>query len=508
MRKFLFTLALVVGSYSVQAQQLPLVSNYLNTAHLFNPAFSGLDGKTEITVLNRRQWTDIQGAPETQFMAFNGNREDLKFGYSGYAFNDVTDIVSRAGFYGSYAWHVKFTDQNSLSLGLGAGYVNNTINVGGIRVQDDLDPVLFSALNRGKFDLNFGFNLKFCDFSFGAAVPNILAPKVDFSDNYVISPFQYQYMRHYVVNTQYDVNLQKGLMTLSPFVTVRANEVTIPQVDAGLMFNHKEYFFIGAAYRSSYAVTANTGVHLTENITMGYAYDFSLNTYGFALGNSHEFMLRYSFGESKKDKRLENELKKLKDRQRRQSGDLEDLLNDRLDEFKDEVSAQQKELFDAEKENLKGELSEAASQAASEAASNAVNANGGMNSGSVGGNGGRNNGSSNQDTYPATTYPQTPQGGSVKSNIKGYDPNQYAGNVQAGSHGYYVTAGVFGSVTNASKLQARLRKQGVSSDVFQDPGNSMYYVFLLKFNNYEAAKQAQGSGFNGQYGGKLWIKAL
>lgn len=500
MKKIVFTLALVVTGWTAQAQQLPLVSNYLNTAHLFNPAFSGLDGKTEITVLNRRQWTDVQGAPETQFMAFNGNREDLKFGYSGYAFNDVTDIVSRAGFYGSYAWHVKFTDQNSLSLGMGAGYVNNTINVGGIRVQDDLDPVLFSALNRGKFDLNFGFNLNFGDFSFGAAVPNVLAPKVDFSDNYVISPHQYQYMRHYVVNTQYDVNLQKGLMTLSPFVIVRANEVTNPQVDAGLMFNHKEYFFIGAAYRSSYAVTANTGVHLTENITLGYAYDFSLNTYGFALGNSHEFMLRYSFGESKKDKRLENELKKLKDRQRRQSGDLEDLLNDRLDEFKEEISAQQKELFDAEKENLKGELSEAVSQAS--------NANSSMNSNAAGGYGGVNNGSNNQAIDPATTYPQTPQGGQVKSNIKGYDPNQYAGNVQAGSRGYYVTAGVFGSVTNANKLQARLSKQGVASDVFQDPGNNMLYVFLLKFNNYESAKQAQNSGFNGQYGGKLWIKAL
>src|SRR6056300_686980 len=383
MRKQLLIFALLVGSLTASAQQLPLISSYLNTAYLFNPAFSGIEGKTEISILNRRQWTDIQGAPETQFMAFNGNREDLKFGYSGYAFNDVTDIVSRAGFYGSYAWHVKFTDQNSLSLGLGAGYVNNTINVGGIRVQDDLDPVLFSALNRAKFDLNFGFNLKFGDFSFGAAVPNILAPKVDFSDNYVISPFQYQYMRHYVVNTQYDVNLQKGSMTLSPFVTVRANEVTIPQVDAGLMFNHKEYFYIGAAYRSSYAVTANTGIHLTENITMGYAYDFSLNTYGFALGNSHEFMLRYTFGESKKDKRLENELKKLKDRQRRSTEELEDLLNDRLDEFKDEMSAQQKEMFDAEKDAMKGELTEAAAQAASEAAAN--------NAGSGAGNGESNN---------------------------------------------------------------------------------------------------------------------
>ena len=88
-------------------------------------------------------------------MAFNGNQNDLKFGYSGYAFSDNTDIVSRSGFYGSYAWHVKFTDKNSLSLGLGAGYVNNNINVAGIRVPDELDPVLYSQLNSSKFDLNW-----------------------------------------------------------------------------------------------------------------------------------------------------------------------------------------------------------------------------------------------------------------------------------------------------------------------------------------------------------------
>ena len=506
MKKFFLLSAVVLGSWTAQAQQLPLISNYLNTAYLFNPAYSGIEGKTEISVLNRRQWTDIQGAPETQFMAFNGNRDDLKFGYSGYAFNDQTDIVARSGFYGSYAWHVKFTDRNSLSLGLGAGYVNNNINVAGIRVPDELDPVLFSALNTGKFDLNFGFNLQFGDFSFGAAVPNLLAPKVDFSDNY-LGPMQYHYMRHYVVNTQYDVNLQKGLMTLSPFVTVRANEVTIPQVDAGLMFNHKEYFYVGAAYRSSYAVTANTGLHLTENITLGYAYDFSLNTYGFALGNSHEFMLRYTFGESKKDKRLENELKKLKDRQRRSSEDLEDLLNDRLDEFKDEMSAQQKEMFDAEKDAMKGELTEAAAQAASDAAANNAGS-GASNNGNWSNNGGMDvsvptdNGSAN------SAFPSTPQGGNVNSNIKGYDPNQYAGNVKAGSSGYYVTAGVFGSQNNALKLQAKLKQQGVGSDIFQDPKNSMYYVFLLKFGNYEAAKYAQETGFNGQYNGKLWIKVM
>jgi len=298
-----------------------------------------------------------------------------------------------------------------------------------------------------------------------------------------------------VVNTQYDVKLQKELMTLSPFITVRANSITMPQVDAGLMFNHKEYFYVGAAYRSSYAVTANTGLHLTENITMGYAYDFSLNTYGFALGNSHEFMLRYTFGESKKDKRLENELKKLKDRQRRSSEELEDLLNDRLDEFKDEISAQQKEMFDAEKDAMKDELSEAVKQG---------------DGGTSKDNGNNRGNSMNNDNSNNSSFPAAPSGGNNNSNgnIQGYNPNQYAGNVRAGSSGYYVTAGVFGSQNNAQKLKTKLSRQGVSSDIFQDPNNSMYYVFLLKFGNYESAKNAQESGLNGQYNGKLWIKVM
>ena len=228
---------------------------------------------------------------------------------------------------------------------------------------------------------------------------------------------------------------------------------------------------------------------------MGYAYDFSLNTYGFALGNSHEFMLRYTFGESKKDKRLENELKKLKDRQRRSTEELEDLLNDRLDEFKDEISAQQKEMFDAEKDAMKDELADAVNQAGGGTSQD--NGNNGDNS--------MNNGNSNNSSFPAT-----PAGGNNNGNgnIQGYNPNQYAGNVQAGSSGYYVTAGVFGSQNNAQKLKAKLSRQGISSDIFQDPNNSMYYVFLLKFGNYQSAKNAQESGLNGQYNGKLWIKVM
>lgn len=508
MKKVLLTAAIAMGSWVAQAQQLPLISNYLNTQYLFNPAFSGMNGATEITVLNRRQWTDVQGAPETQFMSFNGNLDNQKFGYSGYMFNDITSVVSRTGFYGNYAYHVNFTDENSLSFGLGAGYVNNNINVDAINVEDMTDPVLFAALDRGQFDLNFGLNLNFGDFHLGMGIPNLLAPAVDFSDNFATA-FQYQYMRHFVVNTQYDVELQKGLMTLSPFVVVRTAAVTQPQVDAGLMFDHKEYFFVSAAYRSNYAVTANAGVHLTENVTMGYAYDFSLNTYGYALGNSHEFMLRYTFGESKQDKRLENEIKKLKDRQGRQMDDVEGILNDRFDEFKEEVSASQDK-------KIKEKLDKAINDL-NAAANTGQNGDTDSNRGPVGtpSNGGRSGGNSGSSGSTQTSNgsgsgsSNTSSANTVNTgNIQGYDQGEYAGAVEPGSSGYYVTAGVFGSSSNAYRLRDKLKNSGINADVFQDPNNNMFYVFLMKFSTYNQAKQAQDSKLNGQYNGSLWIKSL
>jgi hypothetical protein len=53
-----------------------------------------------------------------------------------------------------------------------------------------------------------------------------------------------------------------------------------------------------------------------------------------------------------------------------------------------------------------------------------------------------------------------------------------------------------------------LSKKGIRAKVFRDNGNNMFYVYLLKFKNYEEADRARTSGLNGQYSGKLWIKVV
>jgi cell division septation protein DedD len=345
------------------------------------------------------------------------------------------------------------------------------------------------------FDVNFGVKLQLGDFMLGASVPQLMAPTVKYSENFE-SPIQYQLIRHYIVHTQYDIRMQNDKMALSPYVVMRAAENVQPEVDAGLMFNYYEYFFVGAAYRSNYAVTANAGVHLTENLTFGYAYDFSTSEYAYAMGNSHEFMLRWRFGSSKKDKRLENEIKKLKDKQNRQTEDTEKIVNERLDEFKDEVRRENAKTMEETKKTIMNEVmtlydpkNPGTTQRPAETTPPATT----------------------PSTTPKTTTETTPTtkpstGGS--GTIKGYDNDSYPSKVQAGSKGYYVTAGVFGSENNAKKLQQNLQSQGVDAGMFKDSSNNMFYVFVMKFGSFEKAQQAKDSGLNGQYNGKLWIKVV
>ena len=101
-----------------------------------------------------------------------------------------------------------------------------------------------------------------------------------------------------------------------------------------------------------------------------------------------------------------------------------------------------------------------------------------------------------------TNYPPN------NTSIQGYPASSYADNVAPGSNGYYVTAGVFSSESNAQRQIAKLKRQNVSANYFKDGSNNMFYVYVMKFNSYDQAKGARSSNLNGQYNGKLWIKVV
>jgi len=252
------------------------------------------------------------------------------------------------------------------------------------------------------------------------------------------------------------------------------------------MFNVTEYGYVGALYRSNFGASAQLGVHLTPLLTLGYAHDFSTNEYATSLGMSNEFILTYRFGDNKRNDRIEAEIKRLKDKQRQADQNGEKLLNEKFEEFKEELEAANKKQLAAQSEEIAKvtalKLQEAGAQA------------GGV------------RGAAANAAVPSGTDAQT--GSTPSTSIKGYSKDSYANNVAPGSPGFYVTAGVYGEQENADKMVQKLKAQGIQSRTFRDPKNNMVYVYLLKFGTYEEASSARGSSLNGQYPGKLWVKVI
>ena len=479
-----FVLALLFGATLTQAQQLPLYANYFFAPQMTNPALSGAEGFSELTTMHRQQWQGMEGAPETSALVFNGALNKERIGYSVYAFTDKTDIVSRSGIYGNYAYHAQLSESSVLSFGVGAGYVNNAFDMASVRVKNEGDPFLVPANQNGTLDMTLGINLRVADFNLGFSVPQLLNPTITYSNNFD-GPVAYHLIRHYVARTQYDIQVQKDRMVLSPMVTVRAAAFVKPQVDAGLMFDMKEYGYVGAMYRSNYAATMNVGVHLTPVLSLGYAHEFSTNTYASYLGMSNEFILSYKFGDNKRNERLEAEIKRLKDKQRSSAQETEKLLNERFEEFKEEIGAAQAAELEKQKEALVQEGMQLQGAGAQ---------NGGLRGNNNGANQGGNGIGANETTSNGA--------------LSGYRNEEYANNVTPGSPGYYVTAGVYGESGNANRMVGSLSSRGINAQVFRDSRNNMYYVYLLKFRTYEDADNARASGLNGQYSGKLWIKVV
>jgi len=501
MRKILALLAFGMMANMATAQQIPLYSNYFFTPYIYNPAMSGSTGVTEAILLHRRQWTGIQGSPETSALAVNGSLNDEKVGWSIYGFSDKTDILSRLGIYGNYAYHVKITDDISLSGGIGAGYLNQNIDQSAVRARDQGDIFSVVAPNRGAFDINLGLKLAVQDFTLGFAAPQVLSQNVTYATN--PSDINYNMIRHYVATAQYDFKFAGDKQVLSPIFMVRTAESVPAQIDAGLIYNMKEYGFLGAMFRSNYGITLNAGLNLSEMLTLGYAYDFSTNTYGSNFGTSHEFMLTYRFGSNKDNERMQNELKRLKLNQRRQKDEVEETVDEKLQEFKDSYKDDIAKALEEEKKKMKAELEELRKQAEKQASQNNNNQGGQQN------NQTNPNMPNNQASNNTNTDNNLNQSANTNNNAgMNYPQENLPANVNPGSAGYYVTAGVFGQQSNAQTLVGRLAAQNIDARIFQDQGNSFYYVYLLKFNSYGEADQAKSSKLNGRYNGDLWIKIL
>ncbi|MFN5458912.1 MAG: PorP/SprF family type IX secretion system membrane protein, partial [Bacteroidota bacterium] len=103
------------------AQQESLLSQYMYSNLIYNPAFSGTKTNAEISGIFRKQWVNFDGAPVTEFLSAEGPIHNKNMGWGVILSNDKIGVSCRTDINLNYSYHIKINETYRLALGVRGG---------------------------------------------------------------------------------------------------------------------------------------------------------------------------------------------------------------------------------------------------------------------------------------------------------------------------------------------------------------------------------------------------
>ena len=126
-------------------QQLSINDQYFTNGYFSNPAKAGSTDNTNAYMFNRQQWTGIQGAPQTSMFSIDGKTNNKKVGLGLMLSSDIDNIFNKTSVCGTYAYHLKITENQNISLAASAGLMNVHIAFDDVKADQAIDPLLLST---------------------------------------------------------------------------------------------------------------------------------------------------------------------------------------------------------------------------------------------------------------------------------------------------------------------------------------------------------------------------
>jgi len=282
------------------AQQLPQFTSYQLSPFLYNPAFAGVDGTTQLNAVIRNQWSGVREAPQTDVISGYGLLRNEKMGLGATAFKDVAGADSRRGITLSYAYHLRVKNDMSLSLGLSAGFLQYRLDHTIINPYDDGDPVFNSpVLSSVVPTATFGAYLYADNFYASVALPQLLSStftvKDEYNDNSLIEG---GLTNHIFVGGGYikDIN---DAFTIEPSLLLMLSSPAPASAELMTKLTYKDLLWTALSYRFNDAACMYIGVDIDERFYVAYAHDFVTSELSTVTSGTNEFKLGFRFNKAK-----------------------------------------------------------------------------------------------------------------------------------------------------------------------------------------------------------------
>jgi type IX secretion system PorP/SprF family membrane protein len=293
---FAIILLILLGTFSSNAQQDPQYTQYMYNTEVVNPAYAGQRDALSFGMLLRTQWVSLDGAPRTgTFTASTplGALSNMGLGLA--IVHDQIGPATETNINVDYSYSISTGTISELSFGLKAGLDILDVDYTKLNIADANDPRFQNNVdNKVQPQIGAGVYFNTDKFYAGLSVPNFLATKHfdESSLNNVDSNTIAAERLHYFLIAGYVFDLSDNLK-FKPATLIKAVSGSPLQWDFSANFLINEKFTIGAAYRWSAAVSAMLGFQASDQMFIGFGYDYqSTDIEGFSDG-SYELMLRF-----------------------------------------------------------------------------------------------------------------------------------------------------------------------------------------------------------------------
>ncbi|KAA3619054.1 MAG: type IX secretion system membrane protein PorP/SprF [Flavobacterium sp.] len=289
-------LLILLGTFSGTAQQDPQYTQYMYNTQIVNPAYAGSRDALSFGLLYRTQWVGFEGAPKTASFTANtpiGSLDNMGLGIS--IVRDELGPAIESNVNIDYSYTINTSDTGELSFGLKAGLDLLDVDFTKLNIFDQTDPRFQNNIdNKLQPQIGAGVYYNTDKFYAGLSVPNFLTTK--HFDEGSLANIEKETIAaerlHYFLIAGYVFDVSDNLK-FKPATLVKAVSGSPLQWDVSANFLINEKFTLGAAYRWSAALSGLVGFQASDEIFIGFGYDFQTTDIEDYSDGSYEIMLRF-----------------------------------------------------------------------------------------------------------------------------------------------------------------------------------------------------------------------
>lgn len=296
MNKTFYIIMLLLGiSATAFSQQDAMYSEYMFNGLIINPAYAGTRGALNATLLYRNQWVNIPGAPKTGLFSIDAPFKNQKVGLGMNVEFDRIGITDHTGVSGVYSYKLKM-EHGALTMGVQGGVGFSNSNYTRVKYTDGTQNDEAFQNDFREVLPNFGFGLYYATDKFfaGLSIPQIAGNTLQKAIYGNAESAHLDLANHYFLSSGYLFSVTSDFK-LQPSVLLKYVGGAPMEADVNAVAWFYDILGVGVSYRSMASLNFLSQLRISNQLSIGYAFEHATNKMGSFSGGSHEIMLQYLF---------------------------------------------------------------------------------------------------------------------------------------------------------------------------------------------------------------------